>query len=79
MAGALPDIRLKGMDGSTNAKEEGREGEGSWSQEQVGAEEPRTAGAPPPDDGERAGPCRPPVATRFRPLQSGNPRGGGQG
>ena len=75
MAGALPDIRLKGMDGFMNAQEEGREGEGSRAQEQVGAEEPRTAEAPPAADGERAGPCRPPVATRFRPGQSGNPRG----
>ena len=75
MAGELPDIRLKGMEGLVNAQEEGREGEGSRAQEQVGAEEPRTAEAPPPHDGERAGPCRPPVATRFRPGRSGNPRG----
>ena len=58
-----------------NAQEEGREGEGSPAREQVGAEEPRTAGAPPADGAERVGRCRPPVATRFRPGQSGNPRG----
>jgi hypothetical protein len=31
--------------------------------------------APPPAGVERVGHCRPPVATRFRPGQSGNPRG----
>ena len=36
------------MEGFVNAQEEGREGEGSRAQEQVGAEEPRTAEAPPP-------------------------------
>jgi hypothetical protein len=28
-----------------------------------------------PDDSERVGHCRPPVAARFRPGKSGNPRG----
>ena len=75
MAGAWPAVRLNGRDGFMNAQEEGREGEGSPGREQVGAREPRTAEAPPAAGAERAGPCRPPVATRFRPGQSGNPRG----
>ena len=36
---------------------------------------PPPAEAPAPDGAERVGDRRPPVATRFRPGQSGNPRG----
>ena len=36
---------------------------------------PPLAGAPAPAGAERVGHCRPPVATRFKPGQSGNPRG----
>jgi Family of unknown function (DUF5681) len=68
-------VRLRGMEGSHERAGEGREGEGLPGQEQVGAQEPRMAGAPPPAEAERVGHCRPPLATRFRPGESGNPRG----
>ncbi len=62
------------MEGLANAQREGREGERSPAQAQGGAEEPQTGEAP-LAVGERVGPGNPPVATRFRPGRSGNPRG----